>query len=343
MYIYLSNETPNIDVFFDNLAVTHITGPLVEETHYYPFGLTMSGISSQAANIAPNKIKFQEQELASKEFSDGSGLEMYEFKWRMHDPQTGRFWQIDPLAEKYVYNSTYAFSENKVTGHRELEGLESVSINPVFDFFVNKVIELATDIPNGIANLNQGAVSKAEVVTGANDNLPKPVQQIKSVSADLQINAGVAQMVKPGMELASMVGGATIGAEIPSSPALVTGTPVFKPTTVNLFRAMQPGEIADLSNGVRLSPTGYQTSKLFATSASDAVEFGKINFALDGIPNTIVKVKTTSSIVNSSYTGTMDGMSAVAVEAKSLPQVKVVGIYRSSPKPTNTQTFPGWY
>ena len=130
LYIYVSNETPNINVYFDNLQVTHIKGAIVEETHYYPFGLTMSGISSQAANSTPNKIKFQEQELASKEFSDGSGLEMYEFKWRMHDPQTGRFWQIDPLAQKYVYNSTYAFSENKVTGHRELEGLEAWSVNP---------------------------------------------------------------------------------------------------------------------------------------------------------------------------------------------------------------------
>mgnify|MGYP006873466681 CR=1 FL=1 len=97
-----------------------------QDGSYYPFGLTMAGISSKAAGSIESKQKFQEQELAHNEFSDGSGLEMYEFKYRMHDPQTGRFWQIDPLADKYVYNSTYAFSENQVISYRELEGLEKV-------------------------------------------------------------------------------------------------------------------------------------------------------------------------------------------------------------------------
>ncbi|HWI93254.1 MAG TPA: DUF6443 domain-containing protein [Flavisolibacter sp.] len=126
-YVYVSNETPNINVFFDNLSVTHVRGPLLEETHYYPFGLTMQGISSKAIGLggAENKIKFQGQEFASKEFSDGSGLDMYEFKYRMDDPQTGRFWQVDPLADDYVYNSPYAFSENRVTSSIELEGLEA--------------------------------------------------------------------------------------------------------------------------------------------------------------------------------------------------------------------------
>ena len=113
-------------MFFDNTQVVHTRGAILEENHYYPFGMVMAGVSSQTAGNLESKQKFQEQELAHKEFSDGSGLELYEFKYRMHDPQTGRFWQIDPLADKYVYNSTYAFSENQVISYRELEGLEKV-------------------------------------------------------------------------------------------------------------------------------------------------------------------------------------------------------------------------
>lgn len=82
----------------------------------------MAGISSKAAGSSDNKKeKFQGQE-----FTNDFDICMYEFKYRMDDCQTGRFWQIDPLAEKYEYNSTYAFSENHVTGHVELEGLEAV-------------------------------------------------------------------------------------------------------------------------------------------------------------------------------------------------------------------------
>jgi RHS repeat-associated protein len=121
LFIYVSNSSLH-DVYFDDLHIEHIRGPLLEETHYYPFGLTMAGISSKAAAFGSpenKKNKFQNQE-----FNHDLGVDMYEFKYRMDDPQIGRFWQIDPLANKYVYNSTYAFSENCVTSHVELEGLE---------------------------------------------------------------------------------------------------------------------------------------------------------------------------------------------------------------------------
>lgn len=124
LYIYVSNETPNIDVFFDNLQVTHVRGQILEEAHYYPFGLIQSGISYKAAGTVQNK----EKTFQGQRFDDDLGLNWVQFKWRNHDPQIGRFIEIDPLSEKYVYNSTYAFSENKVISHVELEGLEAVLI-----------------------------------------------------------------------------------------------------------------------------------------------------------------------------------------------------------------------
>ena len=122
LYIYVSNETPNIDVFFDNLQVTHLRGAILETNNFYQYGLIQSGISSKAAGALENK----EKTFQGQRFDDDLGVDVYSFKYRNEDRQTGRFWQIDPLADKYVHNSTYAFSENKVTTHVELEGLEGV-------------------------------------------------------------------------------------------------------------------------------------------------------------------------------------------------------------------------
>jgi RHS repeat-associated protein len=69
--------------------------------------------------------KYQGQEL-----QDELGLNWYSFKWRNYDPAIGRFMNIDPLSEKYAYQSHYNFSENRVVDGRELEGLEVQLINP---------------------------------------------------------------------------------------------------------------------------------------------------------------------------------------------------------------------
>lgn len=67
----------------------------------------------------------------SQEIEDevSGGRNQYSFEYRKHDPRLGRFWSVDPLAGKYVWNSPYAFSGNRVTNSIELEGLEPFDLN----------------------------------------------------------------------------------------------------------------------------------------------------------------------------------------------------------------------
>ncbi|MGV0923460.1 RHS repeat domain-containing protein [Empedobacter tilapiae] len=92
---------------------------VLEENNYYPFGLKHSGYNNTNLANANYKYKYQGQEL-----QDELGLGWYSFKWRNYDPAIGRFFNVDPLSEKYEYQSPYNFAENKLGAGIELEGLE---------------------------------------------------------------------------------------------------------------------------------------------------------------------------------------------------------------------------
>jgi RHS repeat-associated protein len=81
----------------------------------------MAGISSESLNGArDNKRGFNGNEIQSKEFSDLSGIDFYDFNARMYDQQLGRFLQIDPLFEDeqeslnpyhFSYNNPFRYSD----------------------------------------------------------------------------------------------------------------------------------------------------------------------------------------------------------------------------------------
>ena len=153
-FVFLSNENPTqVDVYFDDLKITHAKSPVIQMDDYYPFGLTFN--SYQRENSVKNKFKFQGQEHI-----DDLDLGWDSFKWRNHQPDIGRFFNVDPLAEKYYYNSPYAFSENKVVVHRELEGLEAEylfkqeakKVENVVMSVVNKTIEGAQSVVGAIGD-----------------------------------------------------------------------------------------------------------------------------------------------------------------------------------------------
>ncbi len=134
LYVWVSNETQGWDMYFDNFSVQYKQGPLLEENHYYPFGLTMAGISDKAikADYAENKYRFNGgNELQNKEFRDGTGLEMYDAGFRMLDPQLGRFTQIDPLADRSQFNSAYSYANDNPILMNDPTGLRVIPPPPV--------------------------------------------------------------------------------------------------------------------------------------------------------------------------------------------------------------------
>ena len=125
MYIYCSNETP-VNVFFDNTQVVHTRGAILEENHYYPFGMVMAGISSKAAGGINNKYKYNGKELQSGEFSDGSGLEWTDYGARMYDQQIGRWSVNDPMAEKYFNLTPFNYCGNIPTLLNDPDGRDII-------------------------------------------------------------------------------------------------------------------------------------------------------------------------------------------------------------------------
>ncbi len=84
------------------------TGEVMQESHYYPFGMLLEGMSYQnPLQESVNKFLYN-----GKEIQDDLGLDWYDYGARFYDATLGRWHSVDPMAEKYNDISPYCYVAN---------------------------------------------------------------------------------------------------------------------------------------------------------------------------------------------------------------------------------------
>ena len=136
---------------------------ILEENHYYPFGLKHTNYNSGKRNIkfeedTETKIVLPVLNMGYKykyngqEFQDELGLNWYTYRYRNYDPAIGRFMGIDPVSEEYFSISTFQFAHNNPIWKIEIEGLEGKATNGETDIINHEYIKVYSEVyytPNG--------------------------------------------------------------------------------------------------------------------------------------------------------------------------------------------------
>jgi RHS repeat-associated protein len=106
--MYTNNESSKT-VNFNNTGLIHLTGALLEENHYYPFGKLITDLSGRVQHGSP---KINNYKYNGKELITDLSFDVEDYCARYYDATIGRWMQVDPLAEKYLFVSPYNYCLN---------------------------------------------------------------------------------------------------------------------------------------------------------------------------------------------------------------------------------------
>jgi RHS repeat-associated protein len=159
VYIFTSNESPDADVYFDDIGIMSLSGSLLDVSHYYPFGLKIAGISSNAVGMLENRKKYN-----GIEYTNDLNLDIYDAQLRNLDPQIGRWNQVDPKIESMEMWSPYVSNYDNPIRYNDFLGDEPGGPDDPETFQTNNtgydILKGGLEIKAGIKNLISSVVSQ---------------------------------------------------------------------------------------------------------------------------------------------------------------------------------------
>ncbi len=112
---------------------TPIYSEILQENHYYPFGMQMEGPWQEVISAPENDYTYN-----GKELNEDFGLDWLDYGARWYDPSIGRFPSTDRFAEKYYSMTPYQYGANNPVVNIDING-DSVSYaNDNIEAYVDK-------------------------------------------------------------------------------------------------------------------------------------------------------------------------------------------------------------
>jgi RHS repeat-associated protein len=154
-------------------VVINSSGTTIEKSHYYPFGMRYYPESTSNSAALPFRYN-------GKEFERMNGLNRYDYGKRFYDPALARFHTVDPLADKYYFQSPYAYAVNNPLRFIDFMGMGPGDPPGFWPSFGNRLSTYFENTMNGVvdriyepsllvndaANAANGIMTLASDVTG---------------------------------------------------------------------------------------------------------------------------------------------------------------------------------
>jgi len=161
----------------DNGDGSIATNEIREENNYYPFGLKHKGYNSNQ-NGRNHKYGF-----GGKEEQDEIGLAWIDITARNYDPAIGRWMNLDPLAEKYLDVSPFAYVINNPLVFIDPDGMQiRIYYNETHTKKNGKEVERRRSVT--LKNLSQESLDNALSKSGNNQFVSDVITSINATNEE---------------------------------------------------------------------------------------------------------------------------------------------------------------